>query len=74
MRRSALIALLLLFTTYFAFACSQSPTTIPTIAYPETKRVDVVEQPFEQTVSDLAPNNLIAPLAPKAIAVHQKLA
>ena len=33
-------------------ACSQSPTTMPTITYPETKRVDVVEQHFGQTITD----------------------
>ncbi|MEG3840257.1 prolyl oligopeptidase family serine peptidase [Microcoleus sp. herbarium14] len=52
MRRAALFALSLLFTTHFAFACSQSPTTIPMITYPQTKRGDVVEKPFGQTVFD----------------------
>ena len=36
----------------FISACSQSPTTMPTITYPETKRVDVVEQQFGQTITD----------------------
>ncbi len=33
-------------------ACSQSPKTMPTITYPETKRVDVVEKHFGQTITD----------------------
>ncbi len=52
MRRAALLVLALLFATYFVSACSQSTATIPTIAYPQTKRVDVIEKPFGQTVSD----------------------
>ncbi len=52
MRRAALLALPLLFATYFVSACSQSAATIPTIAYPETKRGDVVEKPFGQTIAD----------------------
>jgi prolyl oligopeptidase len=52
MRRVALLALPLLFATSFVSACSQSAATIPAIAYPETKRGDVVEKPFGQTVSD----------------------
>lgn len=52
MRRAAPLALALLFTTYFASACSQSLTEKPMIAYPETKRGDVVEKPFGQKVSD----------------------
>jgi prolyl oligopeptidase len=52
MRRAAFLACLLIFTAYLAFAYSKSPTTIPTIAYPETKRGDVVEKPFGQTIAD----------------------
>jgi prolyl oligopeptidase len=52
MHRAVLLALPLLFTTYFASACSQSAAKMPTITYPETKRVNVVEEPFGQTVSD----------------------
>lgn len=52
MRRAALLALPLLFATYFVSACSDSAATIPTIAYPETKRGDVVEKPFGQTIAD----------------------
>ncbi len=52
MRRATLFALALLFTTHFASACSESTTTMTTIAYPETKRVDVVEEHFGQMVAD----------------------
>jgi prolyl oligopeptidase len=52
LHRAVLFALALLFTTHFASACSESATTMPTITYPETKRVEVVEKPFGQTVSD----------------------
>jgi prolyl oligopeptidase len=52
MCRAAPLALALLFTTYFASACSQSPTKIPMVTYPETKRGDVVEKPFGQTIAD----------------------
>ena len=52
LRRAALLALPLLLVTYFVSACSQSPTKIPMTTYPQTKRVDVVEKPFGQTVSD----------------------
>ena len=56
MRRATPLALPLLFTTHFASACSESTTMsttmMPTIAYPETKRGDVVEEHFGQTVSD----------------------
>jgi prolyl oligopeptidase len=52
MRRAALLALPLLFTTYFVSACSQSAAKTPPIAYPETKRGDVVEKPFGQTIAD----------------------
>ncbi len=52
-RRAALLGLALLFTTHFASACTESTTMIPTaIAYPETKRGDVVEKPFGQTIAD----------------------
>jgi prolyl oligopeptidase len=52
LRRAALFSLALLFTTHFVSACSESTAMMPTIAYPETKRGDVVEKPFGQTVSD----------------------
>ncbi|MBW4694414.1 MAG: prolyl oligopeptidase family serine peptidase [Lyngbya sp. HA4199-MV5] len=52
LRRAALFAIALLFTTHLASACSEAATTMPTIAYPETRRGDVVEKPFGQTVSD----------------------
>ncbi|MEH1987128.1 prolyl oligopeptidase family serine peptidase [Nostoc sp.] len=52
MRRAGLLALPLFFATYFVSACSDSAATIPTIAYPETKRGDVVNKPFGQTIAD----------------------
>ena len=52
MRRAALLALALPFTIPFVSACSQSAATIPAIAYPETKRGNVVEKPFGQTIAD----------------------
>ena len=57
MRRAAFLALPLLFTTHFASARTESTTMsttmMPTtIAYPETKRGDVVEKPFGQTIAD----------------------
>ena len=52
MRRAALLALPLFFATSFVSACSDSAATIPTIAYPETKRGNVVEKPFGQTIAD----------------------
>lgn len=61
LHRAALFAIVLLFTTHFASACSEFPTmskttmfktTMPTITYPETKRDDVVEKPFGQTIAD----------------------
>jgi prolyl oligopeptidase len=52
MRRATLFAIALLFTTHFASACSESTAIMPTITYPETKRVDVVEKPFGQTIAD----------------------
>ncbi|KAB8333198.1 S9 family peptidase [Scytonema tolypothrichoides VB-61278] len=52
MRRAALFALTLLFTTHFASACTESTAIMPTITYPETKRVDVVEEHFGQKVAD----------------------
>jgi len=56
MRRAALLGLALLFTTHFASACSESTTMsttmMLTIAYPETKRGNVVEKPFGQTIAD----------------------
>lgn len=47
MRRAALFAIALLFTTHFASACTDSTVIMPTITYPETKRVDVVEKHSE---------------------------
>jgi prolyl oligopeptidase len=52
MRRAALFAIALLFTTHFASAYTEATAMSPTITYPETKRVDVVEKPFGQPVSD----------------------
>ncbi len=52
MRRAALFALALLFTTHFASACTESTATMSTIAYPDTKRVDVVEEHFGQAIAD----------------------
>jgi prolyl oligopeptidase len=56
LRRAALFAIALLFTTHFASACTDSTTmstaAMPPITYPETKRVDVVEKPFGQTIAD----------------------
>ncbi len=57
MHRIALLGLALLFTTHFASACTESTTMsttmMPTtIAYPETKRGDVVEKHFGQTIAD----------------------
>ena len=52
MRRAAFLALLLHFTAYLAFTYSQSPTKIPMTTYPQTKRVDVVEKSFGQTIAD----------------------
>jgi prolyl oligopeptidase len=56
LRRAALFAIALLFNTHFASACTESTTMsktmMPTITYPETKRVDVVEKPFGQTIAD----------------------
>ncbi|WP_414545506.1 prolyl oligopeptidase family serine peptidase [Nostoc sp. CCY0012] len=52
MRRATLFAIALLFTTHFASACTDSTVIMPTITYPETKRVDVVEKHFGQTIAD----------------------
>jgi hypothetical protein len=57
LRRAALFAIALLFTTHFTSACTETTTTestamMPTITYPQTKRVDVVEKPFGQTIAD----------------------
>ena len=56
LRHAALFALALLFTTHFASACTESKTMsttmMPTITYPETKRVDAVEKLFGQTIAD----------------------
>ncbi|MEI2582631.1 hypothetical protein [Scytonema sp. PRP1] len=52
MRRATLFAIALLFTTYFASACSESTAMMLTITYPETKRVDVAEEHFGQTITD----------------------
>lgn len=52
LRRAALFALALLFTTHFASACTESTAIMPTITYPETKQVDIVEEHFGQRVSD----------------------
>lgn len=42
----------LLFAMLFISACSQSPTTMPIITYPETRRTDAAEQHFGQTITD----------------------
>lgn len=47
MRRAALFAITLLFTTHFASACSESTTN-----YPQTRRVNVVEEHFGQVIAD----------------------
>ena len=53
MCRATLFAIALFFTTHFTSACSESTTIMPTtIAYPETKRGDVVEEHFGQAISD----------------------
>jgi prolyl oligopeptidase len=52
LHHAALFALVLLFTTHFASACTDSTAMMPTITYPKTKRVDVVEKLFGQTISD----------------------
>jgi prolyl oligopeptidase len=53
MRRANFFAIALLFATHFASACSESTTMMPTtINYPETKRVEVVEEHFGQAIAD----------------------
>ncbi|MBW4629752.1 MAG: prolyl oligopeptidase family serine peptidase [Brasilonema octagenarum HA4186-MV1] len=52
MRRAALFAIALLFTTHFTSACTESTAIMPTITYPETKRVNVVEKHFGQAITD----------------------
>ncbi|MBE9180143.1 S9 family peptidase [Oculatella sp. LEGE 06141] len=53
MRRAILFAIALLFTTHFASACTEFTTMISTtINYPETRRVDVVEEHFGQAIAD----------------------
>ncbi|WP_414620298.1 prolyl oligopeptidase family serine peptidase [Calothrix sp. CCY 0018] len=52
MRRVALFAIALLFTTHFASACTESTAMMPTVTYPETKRVNVVEEHFGQKIAD----------------------
>jgi prolyl oligopeptidase len=52
MRRATLFAIALLSTTHFASACTDSTAIMPTITYPETKRVDVAEEHFGQKVAD----------------------
>jgi prolyl oligopeptidase len=53
MRRATFFAIALLFTTHFASACSESTTMMPTtINYPETRRVDIVEEHFGQAIAD----------------------
>ena len=53
MRRAILFMITLLFTTHFASACSESTTMMPTtINYPETRRVDIVEEHFGQAIAD----------------------
>ncbi len=53
MRRASLLALPLLFITPFAHANPESPTSMPApIAYPDTKRGEVVEDQFGTKVAD----------------------
>lgn len=53
MRRAPLLALPLLFAAPHAFANPESPTTMTApITYPETRRVEVVEEQFGQKVAD----------------------
>lgn len=57
MRRAPLLALPLLFAAFpvisIAHASPESPTTMPVpIAYPETKRTDMVEEAFGEKVAD----------------------
>ncbi|MBD2252617.1 S9 family peptidase [Nostoc parmelioides FACHB-3921] len=52
MRRAALFAIALLFTTHFASACSESTTIVHTTNYPQTRRVNVVEEHFGQAIAD----------------------
>jgi prolyl oligopeptidase len=54
MRRASLLVLPLLFATPNALANPESPTTMPAapITYPETRRVDVVEEQFGEKVAD----------------------
>lgn len=52
LRRAALFAIALLFTTHFASAYMEATAAMPTITYPKTRRIDIVEKPFGQTVSD----------------------
>ena len=56
MRRAAMFAIALLFTIHFASACTESTpmstAAMPPITYPETKRGDVVEEHFGQTIAD----------------------
>ncbi|WP_267923380.1 hypothetical protein [Nostoc mirabile] len=52
LRRATLFALALLFTTHFASACTESTAMMSTIAYPETKQVNVVEEHFGQMIAD----------------------
>ncbi len=53
MRRASILALPLLFVTPTAFASPESaPTMTAPIAYPETRRVDVVDESFGEKVAD----------------------
>jgi prolyl oligopeptidase len=53
MRRATLFTIALLFATHFASACTEFTTMMPTtIAYPETKRGDGVEEHFGQAIAD----------------------
>lgn len=52
MRRAPLLALPLLFAAPIANANPETPTIMPALAYPQTKRVDVVEEQFGEKVAD----------------------
>jgi prolyl oligopeptidase len=52
MRRATVLALLIIFNTYIGSARSESAMAIAKIKYPETKRVDIVDEFFGQKAFD----------------------
>ena len=55
MRRASILALPLLFVTPTAFASPESaPTMTAPITYPDTRRVDVVDEQFGEKVAEEA--------------------